>query len=165
MPCRVPVRCWCWCRVPAGGGRRVPVLVLVLGAGAGVACICEVSIFGSFSQRSYGVLTSNYNELPARALLAVRVVETGCRCWVPGAGAGCARGGDRVPVLVLGCWLCAWWRQGAGCRCGVPVLGAGWREFFVPHIATAMGFLLFQRTMSLSHRCWCQLIVRAVEVP
>ena len=35
----------------AGGGCRVPVLVLVLGAGAGgVACMCEGSIFESFSQ-------------------------------------------------------------------------------------------------------------------
>ena len=33
--------------------------------------------------------------------LAVRVVQTGCGCW----------------VLVLGAvsWLCAWWKQGAGC--------------------------------------------------
>ena len=81
--------------------KDVPVWVLVPGAGAGAGC-CE---------------------------LAVRVVETGCRCrllvwwavvlvlgavsarvgdWAPVLGAGCARGGDRVP--------------GAGC----PVLGAVW---------------------------------------
>ena len=36
---------------------------------------------------------ANYN-----AALAVRVMETGCRCWAPLLGAGCVRGGDRVPV-------------------------------------------------------------------
>ena len=45
-------------------------------------------------------------------VLAVRMVETGCQCW----------------VLVLGAvsWLCAWWKQGAGCWvCAWWRLGAG----------------------------------------
>ena len=76
--------------------------------------------------------------------LAARVVQTGCGCWVLvlgavsrlrawwkqgagrwlcacgavswRAGAGCARGGQRVPP---GCWcsLCAWCRLGAGAGC------------------------------------------------
>ena len=46
--------------------------------------------------------------------LAVRVVQTGCGCW----------------VLVLGAvsWLCAWWKQGAGCwlrACGAVSWRAG----------------------------------------
>ena len=70
--------------------------------------------------------------------LVVRVVETGCQCWGPGAGAGCACGGDWVPVLGAVSWLCAWWKQGSGagcwcwprvaetgCGCCVPVLGGG----------------------------------------
>ena len=52
---------------------------------------------------SYGVLTSNNNEL------AVRVVETGCR----------ARGADRVRVLGVGagCWLYVVAVSGAGAGC------------------------------------------------
>ena len=56
----------------------------------------------------------------------------GCWCWVPGAGAGAARGGDRLlaPAPVAGAgavsWLCKWWRQvagaGAGRRCWCPLL-------------------------------------------
>ena len=48
--------------------------------------------------------------------LAVRVVETGCRCRVPVLRDGCARGGDRVPVPVLGAG-CA---RLARCRDRVP---------------------------------------------
>ena len=36
-------------------------------------------------------------------------------------GAGCARGGDRLPGAGAGHWLRAWWRQGAGAGCWVPV--------------------------------------------
>ena len=54
----------------------------------------------------------------------MRAFETGCRCWVPGAGVGAVS------------WLRTWWRLGAGagccelaCRCcggdWVPVPGAG----------------------------------------
>ena len=44
-------------------------------------------------------------------------METGCWCWVPGAGAGASAVS----------WLCTWWRQvaGAGAGCRVPVHGAG----------------------------------------
>ena len=42
-----------------------------------------------------------------------------------GAGAACARGGDRLPGAGAVSWLCTWWRQvaggGAGCRCGGAV--------------------------------------------
>ena len=93
--------------------KDVPVWVLVPGAGAGAGC-CE---------------------------LAVRVVETGCRCrllvwwavvlvqgavsarvgdWAPVLGAGCARGGDRVPGAGCRCWvLCG--RRELACRCLVLV--------------------------------------------
>ena len=47
------------------------------------------------------------------AVLAARVVETGCRCWVPvlGAGAGCARGGDRVLGKLANCAAVDLWSQ------------------------------------------------------
>ena len=117
----------------ARGGDRAP------GAGAGCRrwlCawwrgLCSPD---SDSYGLYGVLIiSSGNGLAVRACcgagagcceLAVRVVETRCRCWVlavcvvetAGAGAGgvscscrgedcCARGGDRA-----GCWC---WRAGA----------------------------------------------------
>ena len=98
--------------------------------------------FGSFS---------NNNELPARALLAVRVVETGCRCWVPGAGAGAGAVS----------WLCTWWRQGAGagagvlavrvvetgCRVPVPGAGAGcWLErVFCSPYSDSYGVLIISK--------------------
>ena len=68
----------------------------------------------------------------------MHMVETECRCWVPGAGVGAVswlsawwRQGASAGA---GCWLCRWWRHGAGCRVPVlvrgdrlpvPVLGAG----------------------------------------
>ena len=64
---------------------------------------------------------------------AVRWLRT-WRRQVAGAGAGAARGGERLPVLVLGAgagvgagavsWLCTWWRQVAGAGAGrrAPVL-------------------------------------------
>ena len=83
------------------------------GAGAGAVLVLVVqlayvrgSIIGSFSPDSEpvaGALTSNNNELPARAF------ETGCWCW-------CCE--LAVHVVGAGCWLCAWWRQGAGAGAG-----------------------------------------------
>ena len=57
---------------------------------------------------SYGVLTSNNNEL------AVHAFETGCR----------SRALVLAVVLVLGAvsWMCAWWRPGAGAGCWCWVL-------------------------------------------
>ena len=50
-----------------GDGCRVPVLVL----GAGRQCwCCELVVHA------------------VAGCVGVRMVETGCRCWVPGAGAG-----------------------------------------------------------------------------
>ena len=86
-------------------------------------------------------------------VLAVRVVETGCRCWVPGAGAGvgavswlCGEGAGAC----AGCWLCAW-RQGAGRRCFVLAVGrsAGAGELPVHVVETGC-------------RCWAPA-VRVVE--
>ena len=77
---------------------------------------CRRTLFPQIA--SYGVLTSNNNELPVRAFETgcwcwccelVRV-ETGCWCWcwVPGSGAGAVRVVEtgrwcwcRVPMLVL----------------------------------------------------------------
>ena len=88
-------------------------------------------------KQSYGVLTSNTNELPVHAF------EKGCWCavswlctwWrqVAGAGAGC-----RCRCWVSGAgasavsWLCTWWRLGAGAGCwwwvlAVHVVGTGCR--------------------------------------
>ena len=91
-----------------------------------------------------------------------------------GAGAvSCARGGERVPVLVLvlraggdrvpvlgaecrcRCWccelavdvvetVCVWWRQGAGCRCWVLALCLVERILFARQAVR----VLFQTTMS-----------------
>ena len=44
--------------------------------------------------------------------LGVDAVETGCWCWCWAPGAGCARGGGRLLVLV----------PGARAGCQVPVL-------------------------------------------
>ena len=43
----------------------------------------------------------------------MHVVETGCWCWMSGAG-GCARDGDRLLVAVLGAGRRRRWRQVAG---------------------------------------------------
>ena len=81
----------------AGAGAGAVSRRQVAGAGAGAEC-CELSVRALVETRCW--------------VLAVRVVETA------GAGAGGERGGAGA-----GCWLCAWWRQGAGCW--VPGAGAG----------------------------------------
>ena len=119
--------------------------------------------------------------------LAVREVEAGCRVPVPGAGAGCCvaellflgcRCRCRVlvlaVVLVLGAvsCLCAWWRHGAGAvswqctlarfRKGVWCCGPGcWCCELAERAFKTGGVGCWRRK---AHRCWCQLIVRAVEV-
>ena len=67
------------------------------------ACFCAHNLFRA---RSYVVIpccARGGDRVPVLGAceLAVRVVPTGCGCW----------------VLVLGAvsWLCAWWKQGAGC--------------------------------------------------
>ena len=87
-----------------------------------------------------------------------RVVETGCRCWVPGAGAGAVS------------WLCTWW---TGCRCWcwvlavhvvetgcrVPVPGAGagcWLEgIFCSPYSDSYGVLIISKDNELA----CQQVV------
>ena len=56
----------------------------------------------------------------------MHVVETGCRApvLVLVLWAGCAHGGDRVPVPVLGAARGGDRVPGAGAGCWVPVLGA-----------------------------------------
>ena len=100
------------CELAVRGGDRVPGA----GAGAGRRCwCCELAVHvmetGCWRWCRVPVL-----------VLAVHVVETGCWrwCWVPVLVllAGCARGGDRLLVLVL-----------AGCRCWCCELAVlvGWR--------------------------------------
>ena len=139
--------------VLVGGGNRVPAPSAGAGCGAGAGC---------------------YE-------LAVHVVETGCWCWVSGAD-GCARGGDRLLVVVLGAGRRRRWRQvvgvGAGCWCwwySLHICG----DLFCPD-SKAMELLL-QITMSclraLSRQvagaggrwkqgagagCRCRALVRAV---
>ena len=69
-------------------GVPVPAVVLVLGAVSWVLC--------AWWRLGAGA---------GRCELAVRVVETGCRCW-------CCELAVRVVVTRCWCWLCAWWRQG-----------------------------------------------------
>ena len=116
----------------------------------------EHKVFSPDSE-SYGFLLQITMNCPCA--FSRQVAGAGCRCWCSGAGvvswlctrwrqvagagagagcrmpvlvAGCARGGDRllVLVLVLGAsvgagavsWLCTWWRQVAGAGWRVPAL-------------------------------------------
>ena len=100
--------------------------MLGAGAGAGVETGCRLAVETGCRRWCWRC------ELAARGGDGVAVLGAGgagAVSWVPALVlvAGCARGGDRVPGA--GRWLCAWWRG-----------------FFV--LQTAMGFLLFQTTMS-----------------
>ena len=96
-------RCWCWCcelaarvvetgcwrRVGGGAGASAELAVHVVETGCWCWCRVPVLVLGWCCE------------------LAVDVVETGCWCWcrVPVLVlvllAGCARGGDRLLVLVV----------------------------------------------------------------
>ena len=110
--------CRVWCAgAGAGGGRReLAVHVVdtgcwcwVPGAGAGVGAVswlrawwCRCGWLCAWWRQVAGaVLVLGAGCRRWCCWLAVRVMETGCWCWVPGASVGAGAVS----------WLCTWWRR------------------------------------------------------